>query len=588
MSTIRSNSLLALTVFSVFLCLSGTISKAQAIDTPKTAQDYFALGVAADRPNGDLTVAVKAYREAIKLDAKYLDAHMRLGIALMRLRQFTEAVSAFQTAASLRPDLAPIHVYLAQARLATGDDFAALDEIKEAQRLDPQVDGGDAVLGSIYAKLGRFDDAQVAMARALQRRESDPNLHFQLGLISVRRTSWEQAINSFLRVIALSPDFPGVHGLLAHAYGQAGHSVEALAEYREVIRRDPKDWAAYFEMGRLLVETGDRESGLASYVRSYELQATPAAALNIGELLEVNGDHKRALPYLRVAVQGMPQERAAHASLANALASLGRFDEATPSLQRLVALQPEDPHALAQLGNNFMSGGHLDEAITALTEAARLKPTDAGIQELFRVAKARKVLASYLPTYERAVAANPKDPDAHIQLARKLSALRRFAEAEVEYLEAIRLDPDNGEYENSLAVSYSESAQPAKAIPYYQRAAVHHPHHVIYYSLGGAYEQLGKIDEAIAAYRKAVEMSPKFSFALYRLGVIYSDLSRWPESIEILQQALQADPTDVFALNELGKTYYRSGDKTAAMQQYYILKNLDANKAADLLKVISR
>jgi hypothetical protein len=34
--------------------------------------------------------------------------------------------------------------------------------------------------------------------------------------------------------------------------------------------------------------------------------------------------------------------------------------------------------------------------------------------------------------------------------------------------------------------------------------------------------------------------------------------------------------------------YARLGNKTAAMQQYYILENLDARAAADLLKAIPK
>lgn len=59
-------------------------------------------------------------------------------------------------------------------------------------------------------------------------------------------------------------------------------------------------------------------------------------------------------------------------------------------------------------------------------------------------------------------------------------------------------------------------------------------------------------------------------------------------AIETLKKVVQSEPTHVYANHALGMAYVLTGDKTAAMQQYYILKNLNADMAADLLQAISR
>lgn len=588
MSLLRPHSLAWVATLSAFLCLSVVSASAQASDGPKSARDYFELGVATDRPDGDLVAAVAAYREAIKLDAKYLDAHMRLGTALMRLRKFEEAVSAFQTAAKLKPDAAGIHINLAQALFSTGNDFAALDEVKEAVRLDPQVDGADVALGSIYAKMGRFDDAQTALLRAVQRRENDPALHFQLGVIYAARKWWDQAINSFSRVVSIAPDFPEAYKMLAASYGESGHTAESIEALRIAIRQDANDWTLFFALGRLLRDLGDRDAALAAFIRAKELRSSPETALNIGELLALKGDHEHALPNLLAAVQGMPNVREPLSVLANTYLNLGRREEALDPLRKLVALQPGDPDALAILGTTYTLTGHFDEAIATLSEATRLRPGDEQIQQRLEVAIGRKELLNHLPDYRRAVTANPKSAEAHAELADTLYALTRYDEAEAEYLEALRLDPDNWSYENRLAVNYAEARQREKAVVYYQRAADHHPNHVILFSLGNSLERLGRLDEAIVAYRKSIELKPTFTMSLYQLGMIYFHLGRLPESIDMLRRVLQAEPANGFALHSLGQAYFATGDKTAAMQQYHVLKNLDPGKAADLLRIISR
>ena len=54
------------------------------------------------------------------------------------------------------------------------------------------------------------------------------------------------------------------------------------------------------------------------------------------------------------------------------------------------------------------------------------------------------------------------------------------------------------------------------------------------------------------------------------------------ESIEPFKQAIRIDPDNVAAHTALGIAYYSLGDKSSALEQYKILKKLDA-EMADLL-----
>ena len=51
---------------------------------------------------------------------------------------------------------------------------------------------------------------------------------------------------------------------------------------------------------------------------------------------------------------------------------------------------------------------------------------------------------------------------------------------------------------------------------------------------------------------------------------------------------MQSEPTHVYAIHGLGMAYVTTGDKNASMQQYHILKDLNADMAADLLRSIRK
>ena len=163
-----------------------------------------------------------------------------------------------------------------------------------------------------------------------------------------------------------------------------------------------------------------------------------------------------------------------------------------------------------------------------------------------------------------------------------------FAEAVAEDLKAIELEPKNSLFYNQLAIDYGDWGKTDKAIEYYKKAIELKPNHVFYLSLGTAYEKHGNLEEAARAYEESIKIKPTFVYGLYNLAVVYSKLDRIPEASELLRKVVEIEPRNVFGQHARGMLYIRTGNKTGAMQQYYILKDLDPKLAADLLKLIPK
>ena len=75
---------------------------------------------------------------------------------------------------------------------------------------------------------------------------------------------------------------------------------------------------------------------------------------------------------------------------------------------------------------------------------------------------------------------------------------------------------------------------------------------------------------------------------LYYLASIHLKQGRPQEAIDLLRKVIEIEPTQAFAYHALGLAYVQVGNKTGAMQQYYILQNLNPNLAADLLSKIPK
>ena len=70
--------------------------------------------------------------------------------------------------------------------------------------------------------------------------------------------------------------------------------------------------------------------------------------------------------------------------------------------------------------------------------------------------------------------------------------------------------------------------------------------------------------------------------------MVYSKQGRHKEAIELFRKVIETEPTHVYANHALGMMYAITGNKTGAMQQYYILQNLNADLAANLLRSIPK
>jgi len=76
-----------------------------------------------------------------------------------------------------------------------------------------------------------------------------------------------------------------------------------------------------------------------------------------------------------------------------------------------------------------------------------------------------------------------------------------------------------------------------------------------YHGLGFAYDKKGRLDEAIAEYKRALAIDPNYAKSHYNLGIIYVNKSMFDEAISEFKKALTIDPNYVEAHCNLGIAY---------------------------------
>jgi tetratricopeptide (TPR) repeat protein len=98
----------------------------------------------------------------------------------------------------------------------------------------------------------------------------------------------------------------------------------------------------------------------------------------------------------------------------------------------------------------------------------------------------------------------------------------------------------------------------------------------------------GRNEEAIRAYKRAIQLRPNSSEAYNKLGDAYFFGGRFEEAIASYKEAARIHPDDAEAYYNLGLAYIETGDRASALAQAKRLDSLDSELNRKLLAELQK
>lgn len=80
-----------------------------------------------------------------------------------------------------------------------------------------------------------------------------------------------------------------------------------------------------------------------------------------------------------------------------------------------------------------------------------------------------------------------------------------------------------------------------------------------YYNQGMEFFIEDKLDEAVEAYRQALQEDPNYADALHALATAYSNQNKLDDAIEVGKKLIEVSPDDELAYTSLSIFYQRKG-----------------------------
>lgn len=261
-------------------------------------------------------------------------------------------------------------------------------------------------------------------------------------------------------------------------------------------------------------------------------QNNSAGEIQVGyELLKTENFDSAVLAFSNI-LRAEADNVQARLGLAIALIGIDKYQEASREIAKLLARTPKDPKLLEMAARSFWRQRRFTEAENVLKRRLELGNTPGELWALYGdVLEARKKTIDAVFAYEKAVSLNPDSLNLRYALGSLYWKRIRYDDAEREFLEILRLRPNEPRASFNLGDIYLSKGEAAKSIPYLETAwKSFSGEYDTQFALGRAYLATNNYEKAIAHLDSAVKLRPEIAEGFYQLAIALQKSGRLNEA----------------------------------------------------------
>jgi Tfp pilus assembly protein PilF len=331
--------------------------------------------------------------------------------------------------------------------------------------------------------------------------------------------------------------------------------------------------ACLLSVATLLLAESPKQGRKPATTRTSANAAIPPDVLQAEKAIG-KGDLRSAEKLLLAAVARDPKEHRAWYDLAYVYRASGRDSEAISSYQKALAQKPDLFDANYELGLLLLKNSKPREAAEPLRKAAAAKPEPKVLMALGE-ALAPDSPDEAVAIFGRVAAAEPKNPQPHLQAALIFERKSKNSEAEREYNAALLKDPSAAEAVQRLTSLYSRTQRYEEAETLLRAAVAKAPAALMRLELAHVLVKQGKSVEAASELDKALKDPAVDSRTLNEAARIYATSGRSDDAIRIYRQLLREMPQDAGLHFRLAMAHYSKLEHAQAEPEFIAALQLD-------------
>ncbi|HUS58342.1 MAG TPA: tetratricopeptide repeat protein [Planctomycetota bacterium] len=301
------------------------------------------------------------------------------GSQLYQQGKYAEAAAQFEYAARISPNVG-IYQYLYAAYDKAGDKAKAKQAYEKVLQFS-SASAGSTPAGSV--KTAGQNAQPPAGAPAKQ--------HVELGVQLYHQRKYAEAIKQFEEAVKLDPKDTNAYSWIGYSYFALHDYGKMIGTYEAALRHNPDDAELHYNKGLVLKLANKTGEARASYSKALELDPTHTRAhAGLGQIFQAEGKTEEAMKefqyeidYCNEQMKLKPEDSATYYRLASFyLQNNINIAEGRGLIAKAIQLKPENVQYLVAASQLEMRSGNRQKAIELIDMALAKEPESQYLKQL--------------------------------------------------------------------------------------------------------------------------------------------------------------------------------------------------------------
>ena len=319
---------------------------------------------------------------------------------------------------------------------------------------------------------GKMQECEAICGQILKQAPENVPALFLAGLTAAKTDRFAEAVRLLEQVVRLEPRFVPAHLWLSMVLRRVGQAPLALRHAQRAVELNSEDAFAFHNLGFCYMELADPAKAEQAFERATDLADVALFYQSLGLARRALGNHKRAIRAYRKCVERDPKAAPALIGLRDLLLAEGDVPAALEFGREVLALQPNSAESNLWVARLLTSDGRPEEAEPYFQAGLSLPADSAQAHSLLgSLLQLRGRLDDAEEQFKLSIESHPEQGAAYWGLFSN----RRASEADLPMIAKMR------ELTTNPKLNPGQKSQ-------------------LYYALGKSAEDLGRYEEAMAAF----------------------------------------------------------------------------------------
>ncbi len=434
------------------------------------------------------------------------DVQFQCGLAMLRGVMIDEAVTYLEQACQIKPEYLPARLALASAYADQGQHAEAFEQLTLADKTEPDQAPVLFAMGFCCERLGRPMEAVAFYRRTIEADASMVLPRERLAAAALVLNDLDVAIEQYEFLKDYFPEQPWIRSALANLYYRCGEHALAVEQFESAIAMDPENWSL-------------RDDEVEALVADGQLQL---AIRRLEEMIDVQSE----FPDL-------------HVRLGDVYARLNDDDNAMACYLRAAEIQPDYLEARIKIGVQHLMFGRWEQAAESFCEGCYLN--DQATMQYIGLGVAQLEMGDQAGALESFELARSIEPNSSVLLGEAARLQLKSSLAE-EYLEHFH-EEDVDATPAGVASRLDDDDLLHQQLDRHAQQIAQRPGHAdLRYRYGVLLRAQGRLGEALEQFQGAVDINEGYTQARVKLGITQQDLGQESEAIATFKKLLDISP----------------------------------------------